>query len=251
VRRLKKLIGRTRIIYRGWFLGGRNAAGKSIVYYDGDERLSGKDWLHLADDEELLELSLKSIDNQIDLLLQTLGKNSIYAVSIGEEEPDAGMGFGRGPAFFNQDIGTNTKKIIKVNNLIYKHLKTRYPKIKVAISYYPYFLPDWAYKELKYDCIVMDSYPSDLKDLERHLEKWQNIYPLSKEVYLILKGDGEVLFPKGFEILGYSLMPRQKEIAFLRKVFNSFYDAGYRNIGFLGCIAMHRCYQQYFPGLIN
>lgn len=201
-----------------------NTYGIKPTTYGGED-LTGKDWIDLADDPELLAKAIRTIDWEIDTIEQRCGKGTLYAVTLSEEEPDVGMYFGRGMSWFAQHEAEAWPKIEKVHNALYDHVKQKYPHLKVGITFYPGAVKRGKVK-MKYDLVCIDPYP-EKGQLDQSLAECKEVYGVSDDVYILLWGCGSVRWR-------CCLKPYQEDTDWAETVFKAFRGAGYRNIGWFG-----------------
>ena len=205
-----------------------NSFGIKPAQYGG-ENLTGKDWIDLADDPELLEKAKRTIDWQIDVIESRCDKGTLYAVTLSEEEPDVGMSFGRGMAWFAQHEMEVWPQIEKVHNALYDHVKGRYPHLKIATTFYPGALKRAKVRpKLKHDIVCIDPYPAK-GQLDETLADCREIYGVSNDVYILLWGCGSLRGVDGFCLKSY-----REDTEWAETVFRAFREAGYRNIGWFG-----------------
>lgn len=182
----------------------------------GGDNLKGKDWFAIAEDPEVMRSVKKTIKWQLGTMTQYLGTNTVYGVVLSEEEPDHGMNVtvGEAGAKRYRDRDATQKVLIRVHNELYDYVKSLYPNLKVAPGFYPAWVKPGT---LRYDAIVMDSYPAFGQEEEK-LDEWLRAYGKDVEQYALLWGQGN---------LDYKL-----ELARFETVVKLHLDQGIKNIGF-------------------
>jgi hypothetical protein len=190
------------------------------------QKLVGKSWNDFADSPELLGILKEMISWKIDKFTEICGKDSLYSVGWMEEEP----------LVSNRLTGKQqeSQKIIYVANNLYEYIKSKYPSLRVALSFYPYAAMP-VYKNAKYDDIIMDTYPgmgSDLKKPNPWVDASERIG--KENVYILLWG----------------VFTTREEIAWNKQVFQSVRDSGFKNIGWFQT-APDRSMDDYVAGIID
>jgi hypothetical protein len=191
------------------------------LLYDPKYGKLGPDWIDLAEDSQALEIAKKRIDYQLDPVIAACGQDALHGVVLAEEQPTMRMAVDpkRDLLWLANNKAMASQKIIFVANALYDHVKRKYPKLKVSQGFYPGILIDEK-KELRYDAVVMDCYP-EKGNVENEVNQWLKCYPPGPDIYVLLLGEGE----------SKKNLPREGQKQFFNEVFNAFYKAGYRNLG--------------------
>jgi hypothetical protein len=185
----------------------------------GGDNIVGKDWVAAATDPQVMASIKKTIQWQIDTIIEHCGPDALYGVVLSEEEPDHGVHVTLGEPGFEY-YGAHRDEIrplmAAVHNELYDFVKARYPQLKVSPGFYPLWVEPGT---LKMDAVVMDLYPPPGKE-QQYIDRWVTAY-------------GEVPAEDHYIILwGYGDGDRAMEIERFNNITNGLIARGYRNLGF-------------------
>jgi hypothetical protein len=189
-------------------------AGKKVILNVRcwtNSSLVNKTWDDLYNSDTLMNICINDTIIKID----ASGNDTIYAVSLGEEEPNAGYRWGL--------LGNiNQTNYINGNNRIYTSLKIKYPSLKVFAGVHILSLSDNNLSYLKQDGILDDKYDS-IPNMNTWFDKLSELQDRGVEIYAFIWASSNYTAGVGYDLY----TPDYTE-----EIFRSAKNKGLKNIGF-------------------
>jgi hypothetical protein len=200
----------------------------------GKNGRNNADWYIVFKEPEKFEKMIKYLESEIDFAMNLFngrGKGKLYGVILGEEEPwRCNLSRGAGKSSYNPSKSEFNEACIDVYRRLYSHLKGKYAGLRISHGFYP---NKEIVGKIEYDDVVMDAYPKypSLTDIETCVNTWKNLYEgKENDVYVLLWGTD-------------NSFPMLHRLNYYDKVFNSFLNSGFRNIGWFDTARWANRYQ--------